>query len=114
MTLRTRAIDAIIATGEGPLVTRSCAVDALLAAGLLHDPTSPEEVEASARRVLDMIAFLRDDEARIERAARAIYKRHRDTDASPEWDVLPRVQRGPWMDDARVALAAADQEDTDA
>lgn len=60
----------------------------------------------------------RDGEARIERAASKFYERLRGVaikyGAAPAWDDLSGVQRVPWIEDARQALAAADQEDTDA
>ena len=54
----------------------------------------------------------RDDEARIERAASKFYERLRGVaikyGAAPAWDDLSGVQRVPWIEDARQALAAAD------
>ena len=54
----------------------------------------------------------RDDEARIERAASKFYERLRGAaikyGAAPAWDDLSGVQRVPWIEDARQALAAAD------
>ena len=96
ISMRTRAIDAVTReTCPGfPAVCWACrrtaerAVDALLAAGLLHDPTS---------------------EARIERAARAIHERH--FPRTP-WEDSRDDARDYCRVEARAALAAADQEDT--
>ena len=90
--MRTRAIDAVTReTCPGfPAVCWACrrtaerAVDALLAAGLLHDPTS---------------------EARIERAARAIHGLLPSISSEEAWEDVAEMI-------ARAAIAAADQEDT--
>ncbi len=95
--LRTRAIDAVTReTCPGfPAVCWACrdtaerAVDALLAAGLLHDPTC---------------------EARIERAARAMFYDKFPDGSDALWEHLC----AGFLRSARAALAAADQEDTDA
>jgi hypothetical protein len=143
--LRTRAIDAILKEWDDGLpLSASLAVDALLAANLLHDPTAT--IDAAPCGATDSGAPVvgaprtatssgpcfgatwkpapRDDEARIERAARAdeavdvVTRVCREADS---WFVADGGSTRHWARDHFlpalraegyvIALAAADQEE---
>lgn len=112
--LRTRAIDAVTReTCPGfPAVCWACrdtaerAVDALLAAGLLHDPTCEARIERAARadEAVDVVT-------RVCREADSWFVA--DGGSTRHWardHFLPALRAEGYV----IALAAADQEDTDA
>ncbi len=72
--------------------------------GALHSEAC---VVVTGRTAQDVTRLLREPtDEDVERAARAIYKRHRGTDVSPAWWYLSALERTSWIEDARAAIAA--------